>query len=358
MMSAMVPEEQQNIFKILRCMARIRTAELYIAERYPEQNMRCPIHLCLGQEATAAALGALVNQSDIFFGSYRAHGQYLAKGGNLTALFAELLGRADGCSGGIGGSPHLMDRSCGFYGSTAIVGGHIPIAAGTALACKVRAKGEIAVCFLGDAAMEEGVMYDTVNCALLFKLPILFVCENNRQCVTTPIELRTTHKELYKRFEPMALPSARVDGTDMPALSRAAQEMLDVVRSGQGPAFLECLVDRWAIHVGHTYEGPVDAWWQDPCAPEAERCPIARAARMLISEGALRVPELARLHSELRHEVEAAFVAAEKLPPPGPDILQNGVYASGLVSSLPTAAGAVTGVTGAHDEPTKLVNPY
>jgi len=339
-------------------MARIRTAELYIAERYPEQNMRCPVHLCLGQEATASALGALVNQGDIFFGSYRAHGQYLAKGGNLTALFAELLGRAGGCSGGMGGSPHIIDRACGFYGTTAIVGGHIPIAAGTALACKARAKGEIVVCFLGDAAMEEGVMYETVNLALLYKLPILFVCENNRQCVTTPIELRTTHEELYKRFEPMALPSARVDGTDVPALSRAARGMVESVRSGRGPAFLECLVERWAIHVGHTYEGPVDAWWQDPFASEAERCPIARLARTLISEGALRLPELAQIHSEFRREVEAVFVAAEKFPPPGPDILQNGVYASGLESQLPSATAAVTGVTGTHDEPTKLVNPY
>lgn len=352
-------EEQENLFKILRCMARIRTVELYIAERYSEEIMRCPTHLCLGQEAPAAVLGALVNQSDIFFGSYRGHGQYLAKGGNLTALFAELLGRAGGCSGGMGGSPHIIDRAVGFYGTTAIVGGHIPIAAGVAMAKRMRHEAGVIVCFLGDAAMEEGVIYETVNLALLYKLPIIFVCENNRQCVTTPLALRTTHEELYKRFEPMGLPSLRVSGTDVSALFNAAQAMLEISRSGQGPAFIECLVERWAIHVGHTYEGPVDAWWQDPFAAEAERCPIARAARTLISEGSLRLDDLARLHTELRTEVKAAFSAAEKLLPPLPDILQNGVYASGLASILPTTIGAaVTGVTGAHDEPNKLVNPY
>lgn len=350
--------DRMLLLDIFKKMARIRVIELYIAERYPEEIMRTPTHLSLGQEAPAAVLGALVELKDIFFGSYRAHGQYLAKGGNLKALFAELLGRADGCSGGMGGSPHIIDRVCGFFGSTAIVGGHIPIAGGAAFAERAAGHGGVVVCFLGDAAMEEGVMYETVNFALLFKLPILFVCENNRQCVTTPMELRTTHEELYKRFEPMALPSMRVSGTNVPFLLHAAQAMLEIPRSGKGPAFLECEVERWAIHVGHTYEGPVEAWWQNPAVSEADHCPLARTARLLLEAGVVTLGELAELHAGFRGEAEETFISSQASPLPTSDVLQTGVYASGLTSILPAKKEIVSYSHSAAHEPSKLVNPY
>lgn len=350
-------ENSALLLDILKKMARIRVVELYVAERYPEEIMRTPTHLSLGQEAPAAVLGALTKPNDIFFGSYRAHGQYLAKGGNLQALFAELLGRADGCSGGMGGSPHIIDRQAGFFGSTAIVGGHIPIAGGAAFAERGRGTNGVVVCFLGDAAMEEGVMYETVNYALLFKLPILFVCENNRQCVTTPMELRTTHEELYKRFEPMALPSLRVSGTDVPALLHAAEVMLEIPRNGKGPAFLECEVERWAIHVGHTYEGPVEAWWQNPAVPEADHCPLARTARLLLDAGVVTLGELAELHAGFRKEAEETFASSQASPLPAPEVLETGVYASGLLSPLPkNQISSSAGYT--YKEVSKLINPY
>ncbi len=342
---------------VLRCMARIRVAELYIAKRYPEEIMRCPVHLSLGQEASAGILGALTTPKDVFLGSYRSHGQYLAKGGDLKALFAELLGR-EGCSGGLGGSPHICDYNVGFYGTSAIVGGHIPIAAGVALAKKRQKKEGIVVCFLGDAAMEEGVMYETINLSLLYKLPILFVCENNRQCVTTPLEMRTTHEELYQRFLPMKLYSKRVDGNDVSLLATAAADVLDFVRNGKGPAFLECLVARWAIHVGHTYEGPVDAWWQDPWADEAFCCPIARLARNLMETKMLQIADLKQIKIELDKEIEETFSVAEKISLPSVRVLEQAVYASGITSLLPKAESALQAIEGAHKEATKLVNPY
>lgn len=351
-------ENSAILLDILKKMARIRVVELYVAERYPEEIMRTPTHLSLGQEAPAAVLGALTKPNDIFFGSYRAHGQYLAKGGNLQALFAELLGRADGCSGGMGGSPHIIDRQAGFFGSTAIVGGHIPIAGGAAFAERGRGTNGVVVCFLGDAAMEEGVMYETVNFALLFKLPILFVCENNRQCVTTPMELRTTHEELYKRFEPMALPSRRVSGIDVPSLLQKAQAMLEIPRSGQGPAFLECELQRWAIHVGHTYEGPVEAWWQNPLASEADYCPLARTARLLLEAGAITLEEIAKLRARLRREVEETFSSSQVLPQPTSEVFGKFVYASGLASTLPYSGTFRPHLHGSAYEPSKLVNPY
>lgn len=351
-------EDSTLLLTILKQMARIRVVELYIAERYPEEIMRTPTHLSLGQEAPAAVLGALVRSKDIFFGSYRAHGQYLAKGGNLKSLFSELLGRADGASGGMGGSPHIIDRACGFFGTTAIVGGHIPIAGGAAFAERARKTGGIVICFLGDAAMEEGVMYETVNYALLFKLPLLFVCENNRQCVTTPLELRTTHQELYKRFESMALPSLRVSGIDVPALISAARRMLAISESGQGPAFLECEVSRWAIHVGHTYEGPVNAWWQNPLAPEADICPLARTARLLLEAGTITREDLAKLHVEFQRETEETFASSQLSPQPTSEVFETIVYASGLASTLPPSGTLRPHLHDSTYEPSKLVNPY
>lgn len=345
--------------EVLHRMATIRLAELYIARRYPEGTMRCPVHLCVGQESVAAVFGALARREDVFLGNYRSHGHFLAKGGSLVELFGELLGVAGGCSGGLGGSMHVIDREGGFYGSSAIVGSTVPIGAGVAFSFKRRGEGQVAVVFFGDAALEEGVVYETVNFATLHRLPLILVCENNGLAISTALELRTAAPRLWERFESMGLEGVRVDGADPSAMVSVATRAYEKARSGRGPSFVECLVTRWAAHVGHTVSGPVDAWWQAPFADDAKACPLARLAGDLLSGGHVTRSDLKRVRDEIQERVEQAFAQAATLERPEPEVLDRAVYASGLVSVLPVGARDVNTLgTSDYREPSKLVNPF
>ena len=171
---------QENL---LACMLRIRRVEESIARRYAEQEMRCPTHLCIGQEAIAVGVCNALLRTDKVFSNHRAHGHYLAKGGDLNAMIAELYGRAAGCCGGRGGSMHLIDLDAGFMGATPIVGGTVPIAVGSAWASCLKNSSDVTVVFFGDGCFEEGVMHESLNFAALHNLPIVFICENNSYSV-------------------------------------------------------------------------------------------------------------------------------------------------------------------------------
>ena len=176
--------------ELLRSMTRIRMVEEEIAKRYPEQQMRCPVHLSIGQEAAAVGVCAALQPTDWAFSGHRNHAHYLAKGGNLKAMLAEIYGKATGCCGGKGGSMHLTDQASGFIGATPIVGSTVPIAVGAALTAQREGKGRVVVVFLGDGAMEAGVVHESLNFAALKKLPILFACENNLYSVYSPLDVR------------------------------------------------------------------------------------------------------------------------------------------------------------------------
>src|SRR5689334_37007 len=173
---SMTPELSR---KLLFDMLRIRAVEESIAARYSEQKMRCPTHLSVGQEGVSAAIGAVLRHTDLAVSGHRAHAHYLAKGGDLKAMIAEIYGKATGCSRGKGGSMHLVDESVGFMGSTAIVGGTVPVGVGLAYPMKLKRSDQITCIFLGDAVVETGVFFESVNFAVLKKLPVLFLCENN-----------------------------------------------------------------------------------------------------------------------------------------------------------------------------------
>lgn len=342
----------------LRRMALIRLVEMYIARRYGEGTMRCPTHLCVGQESVAGAFGVFARRDDAFFGNYRSHGHFLAKGGSLLELFAELLGRAGGCSGGLGGSMHLVDLSCGFFGSSAIVASTVPLAAGVALSFRRRGAAQVAVVFFGDAALEAGVVYETVNFALLYKLPLILVCENNDLAISTPLELRTASPALHRRFESMGLAGVRVDGCDVGGLMAAARRAFETARSGGGPTFVECMVSRWAAHVGPAVIGPVDAWWQEPRSAEGT-CPIARLVSGLVAGGHISLAEVRSMRDEMQDLVERTFAEASRLPLAALENLDDVVFASGLLSALPKSTRGPVGVEGrAYREPSKLVNPF
>ena len=179
-----------NLPDLQQAMFRIRLVEEAIASKYSEEKMRCPVHLSIGQEAIAVGVCANLTNEDLVLSTHRAHAHFLAKGGNLRSMIAEIYGKVTGCSKGMGGSMHLIDKPSGFMGSTAIVGNTIPVAAGLALAFKIQKSSSISCAFFGDGAVEEGAFYESVNFAALHKLPILFICENNLYSVYSGLGVR------------------------------------------------------------------------------------------------------------------------------------------------------------------------
>ena len=175
-MKPISPNQNESLY---RAMLRIRRVEEAIAERYAAQEMRCPVHLSIGQEAVAAGVCAALMQQDGVFSNHRAHAHYLAKGGDLTAMLAEIYGKAEGCCKGIGGSMHMIDLSAGFMGAVPIVGATVPLAVGAAWAARLRGEDRVIAVFFGDGTFEEGAVYESINFAVLHSLPVLFVCENN-----------------------------------------------------------------------------------------------------------------------------------------------------------------------------------
>jgi len=345
--------------EILKKMVRVRMVELYVAKRYPEQKMRCPTHLCLGQEAVPAVCGYFADRDDIFVGTCRSHGHYLAKGGNLTALFAELLGSGKGCSKGLGGSMHLIDLAVNFWGTSAIVGGGIPIAAGAAFRLRYENAPQIVVAFLGDAAVEEGVVYETVNFALLHKLPLVFVCENNTLAITTPIELRQCSTTLHDRFQTMGMNSFYVAENDISQLMAAIRVSYDHARTGLGPAFIEYRVSRWCAHVGPAFEGPVDLWWQPPAVSSGGYgCPICVMRDELIAEGAISLECIRSLRQQVQEEIEQAYREAERTAGPIGQDPAAFVYASGLACELPSRVRPIRDIEFHHAETSKIVNAF
>ncbi len=334
---------RDDLWRLLESQARIRVAELVLAERYPDETMRCPVHLSLGQEIVAAAAGLLARPDDVFMGNYRSHGHYLAKGGSLRRLFAEILGRRDGCAGGYGGSMHLIDRACGFFGTSAIVGGTVPIAAGLAFSARYRHLARVSVAFFGDAAVEEGILYETINFAQLHGLPLLCLCENNGLAVEVPLALRAAAPNLHRRFESMGVCSASVNGRDVLEVLETTRRAYDHVRAGRGPYLVEYALTRFSSHVGPSYSGPVDAWSVEPGMAEADACPLAQTVRLLVREHGVSVAEVQSLYEALRTEASATFqdVEATSETPLDADQLPR-LYASGLLSRLPEGAGPLS----------------
>lgn len=352
-----------NILTYFKIQAKIRLVESLLSEKYPEQNMKCPMHLCLGQESVAAALGLFAEKTDIFLGNYRSHGHYLAKGGNLYTLFAEILGSKEGCSGGMGGSMHIMDLDTGFYGTSAIVGATIPIAAGIALGYQSQDMPKVTVVFFGDAAMEEGVIYETINFSKLHSLPILFVCENNDKAIETPLKERSATLRLFDRFLSFEVPSKYIDTQDIHQTLVRSEEAYQFVRKQAGPLFLEFKVERWSSHVGPAVLGPLNLWIENPWSAQADACVLAKTVRLLLENKQMTTGALKNFYKETKHEIERVFEKAflEKQSPEEISARET-VYASGLLSSLPDSVKKKKfKSTSLHinpDNSSKMVNPF
>lgn len=230
---------------------RIRMVEEEIARRYPEQRIRTPVHLSLGQEAIAVAVCSAVaaGKPDKIFSTHRCHAHFLAAGGSLKALAAELYGLPDGCNSGRGGSMHLFDTNVGFMASMPIVGSSIPVACGAALASKLSGDGGIAVVFFGDAAVEEGVFHESLNIASVLNLPILFVCENNGYSINTPLKERQPDRPIVKLAEANNISAFNAEG-NLERLAASVQISVDYIRVARRPMLICFETYRWAEHCG------------------------------------------------------------------------------------------------------------
>lgn len=231
-------------------LVRIRMIEEEIARLYPEQEMRCPVHLSVGQEATPVGIFAHLNHADHVVSTHRAHAHYLAKKGSLKKLIAELYGRVDGCTKGQGGSMHLIDLDQNFLASTSIVGGTIPIGVGSALTAKLKNEKRISVVCIGDTAIEEGVFHESMNFAALKKLPVIFMCENNNYSCYSPLSNRQPSRPLINVAIAHNISNSRHTGNDVFALYNEVGDIVKSVRNGDGPYFIETDTFRYLEHCG------------------------------------------------------------------------------------------------------------
>ena len=244
--------------KLFESMLRIRLVEESIANKYSEQKMRCPTHLSIGQEAIAVGVCANLTSQDQVLSTHRAHAHYLAKGGCLNSMMAEIYGKASGCSKGMGGSMHLIDTSVGFMGSTAIVANTIPVAVGLALEKKLTRKKSIACVFFGDGATEEGPFYESVNFAIIHSLPILFICENNLYSVYSGLEVRQpVDRKIYKMVRAMGISAQHGNGNDVEEVARKVKHAKTMILKSGGPQFLEFDTYRWREHCGPNFDNNI-----------------------------------------------------------------------------------------------------
>jgi len=305
--------------ELYRIMLKIQKVESKVAELYHEDEMRTPVHLCLGQEAVAAGVCIHLNKDDYAFSNHRGHGHYIAKGGDVKAMVAELYNRETGCSKGRGGSMHLVDTSVGVLGTSSIVAGCIPIATGAALGTVLKKNNHVSIAFFGDAAVEEGVIYESINFAMLKKLPVIYVCENNFYSVFSPLSKRQAKDDIYRRFEGLSIPGYRVDGNNVVEVYRIAKEAIDNARRGGGPSFIECRTYRLRDHhstgsgveVGYRTQEEVDEW--------AARCPVRNFEIFMLEQRIMTASEIEEYTAAINREIEDAFKFAQASPLPNED---------------------------------------
>ena len=315
--------------KLLHQMVRIRRFEEKAAELYSAGKIRGFLHLYIGEEAVATGAMRALRPEDAIFATYREHGHALARGISAGAIMAEMYGKVEGCSRGRGGSMHLFDAATKFYGGNAIVAGALPMAVGCALAQKMQRRSELTACFFGEGAVAEGEFHESLNLAELWKVPALFLCENNLYAMGTALERSEADTDLVEKAGSYNVPAKSVDGMDVIAVMCAVQEAADLVRAGNGPCFLEFRTYRFRAHSMFDAElyrskAEVERWKQ--------HCPIAGFVSRAAREGWLAAGELEAIEAEVALEVEQAVAFAEAGTWEPVDQLTRHVYTEGAQS--------------------------
>lgn len=313
--------------RLFHSMLRIRRVEEELADRYADQEMRCPMHLCIGQEAIAVGVCAALDSEDVVFSNHRAHGHYLAKGGSLNAMVAELYGRSTGCCGGRGGSMHLIDLHAGFMGATPIVGGTVPLAVGSAWASSLKQSGQVTVVFFGDGCFEEGVVHESLNFSALHKLPVVFICENNDFSVYTQRNERQPDRPIYRLAEAHGMTAFFGNGNDVEEVLNLSKRVVDNARQGLGPQFVEFRTYRWREHCGPNFDDDLNYRSVQEIETGLNDCPIASYKIKLEQMGQESCYEIARIEAEIRDEIASAFEFALTSGKPSIDDARGKVYA-------------------------------
>lgn len=312
--------DPEAVARLYRSLYRIRRAEEEIARIYPSDKIKSPVHLSIGQEAVAVGVCDVLRPDDVVFGTYRGHATYLAKGGSLPSMMAELFGKDTGCARGKGGSMHLIDVAHGVMGMSAVVATTIPHAVGYAYALKLQRSDRVVVSFFGDGAVEEGAYHESLNFAALKRLPVLFVCENNSYAIHSKLLDRRHADNIAEQAGSYGMPAARVEENDVVAIRARSAEAVAALRAGAGPRFLECLTYRWKEHVG-----PGDDWALGYRALEEARPWVERDQVFRI--GASVEPEARRrMEAEVEAEIAEAIEFAERSPFPAAGELATDVF--------------------------------
>lgn len=309
-------------------MILIRNTEEAIATKYHENNMRCPTHLCTGQEAVSAAINLTVSKKDYAVGTHRSHGHYLGKGGDLNKMIAEIYGKTTGCSGGYGGSMHLTDLDVNFIGSTAIVGNTIPIGAGLALTSKINKTKQLTCIFLGDGSTEEGVFYETVNFCAVKKLPVLFLCENNFYSVYSSLKPRQPkNRKIYKMVKSMGIESFYEDGNDVLKCYSILSKKINEIKNNPRPIFIEFTTYRWREHCGPNFDNNIGYRTEEEYLNWKRKDPITKLKNLIIKNKILRNEDLKKIEKTINKKINSAFEFANNSPYPKFSEIKNKVYA-------------------------------
>lgn len=315
-------------------MLRIRLVEEGIAELYPEQEMRCPVHLCVGQEAIPVGVCSHLLREDIVMGNHRSHGHYLAKGGDLKSMMAEIYGKATGCSKGKGGSMHLIDLSVNFLGTTPIVASIIPVAVGTAFATSLKNENRVTVIFLGRAATEEGVFAESLNFASLKKLPIVFVSEDNFFSVYSPLSDRQPkNRDNVSIAKAYGMTGARGDGNDIHTVYELANSAINHVREGRGPYFLEFETYRWREHCGPNFDNDLGYRSEAEYQKWKKKCPVLNHENDLLEANLLDKNQVDQMREKIHREFKEAVAFAKSSPFPDADEMHKDIYKENKLNS-------------------------
>jgi TPP-dependent pyruvate/acetoin dehydrogenase alpha subunit len=311
-------------------MVKIRKFEEKVAELLlaPKREINTPCHLYIGQEAVATGVCAALKKDDWVFSTHRSHGHFIAKGGSLKALMAEICCKETGCSKGRGGSMHVASAEHGLPGSSAIVGGTIPIAVGAALAFYMQNKSVISVAFFGDGAASEGIFYESLNFASLKKTPVIFVCENNLYCTHLPVSKCLADTNIYRKAEAFKMPGFRIDGNNIIEVYETAKKAAEVARSGEGPTLIECMTYRWRGHVGPYDDLDKGLRSKEELDHWMSKCPVKILERFLLEQGLMSESGRSSINKSVALEIEEAVIFARESMYPNENNLLTGIFKS------------------------------
>jgi pyruvate dehydrogenase E1 component alpha subunit len=318
--------DSAKMIGLYRTMLRIRRFEEKCIDLNARQMVSGSLHLYIGEEAVAAGVCANLRSDDYITSTHRGHGHCIAKGGDLRYMMAELFGKATGYCHGKGGSMHIANIELGILGANGIVGSGMPIAGGAGLSIKLRKTDQVVVSFFGDGACNQGAFHESLNLAAVWKLPVVFVCENNLYAISVAHSRVGAVQDYYLRKEAYGIKGCKVDGNEVLAVYEATREAVKWARQGGGPSLIECKTYRWRGH----YEGEADRTYtyrnKEEIEAWTEKCPIKRFKQILLERGILREPEFVQMEEEIQRDLKEAIQFAMNSPEPDPGDVLTDVY--------------------------------